>query len=76
EIEQNLGDDNNQNSKKKDSEKSNDKEENANMIENDYEEEVDEMYKGKMDYEAKEEVDKMYRENIKEADEIGQNLME
>ncbi|CAG8616620.1 12935_t:CDS:2, partial [Cetraspora pellucida] len=54
EIEQNLGDDNNQNSEKEDSEKSNDKEEDANMIENDYEEKVNKMYKGKMNYEAEE----------------------
>jgi hypothetical protein len=40
------------------------------MIENDYEEEVDEMYKGKMDYEAEEEVDEMYRGDIEEADQI------
>ncbi|CAG8617264.1 1817_t:CDS:2, partial [Cetraspora pellucida] len=70
EIEQNLDDDNNQNSEKENSEKSNNKEEDANMIENDYKEEVDEMYKGKMDYEAEEKVDEMYREDIKEADQI------
>ncbi|CAG8818549.1 81_t:CDS:1, partial [Cetraspora pellucida] len=68
EIEQNLGDVNNQNSEKEDSKKSNTKEEDADMIENDYEEKVDEMYKGKMDYEAKEKVNKMYREDIEEAD--------
>ncbi|CAG8822765.1 16666_t:CDS:2, partial [Cetraspora pellucida] len=70
ELKQNLGDDNNQNSEKEDSKKSNDKEEDANMIENDYEEEVDEMYKRKMDYEAEEEVDEMYRGDIEEADQI------
>ncbi|CAG8695394.1 17134_t:CDS:2 [Cetraspora pellucida] len=59
EIEQNLGNDNNQNSEKEDSKKSNDKEEDANMIKNDYEEKVDEMYKGKIDYEAEEEAQEL-----------------
>ncbi|CAG8787380.1 10037_t:CDS:2, partial [Cetraspora pellucida] len=59
EIEQNLGDDNNQNSEKENSEKSNDKEEDANMIENDYKEEIDKIYKRKMDYEAEEEVNEI-----------------
>ncbi|CAG8797011.1 8600_t:CDS:2, partial [Cetraspora pellucida] len=40
--------------KKEDSKKSNNKEEDANMIENDYEEEVDKMYKGKMNNKAEE----------------------
>ncbi|CAG8701438.1 24043_t:CDS:2 [Cetraspora pellucida] len=65
EIEQNLADDNNQNSEKEDSEKSNDNKEEANMIENDYKEEVDKRYKGKMNYEAEEEIDE-----IAEFDEI------
>ncbi|CAG8715340.1 10680_t:CDS:2, partial [Cetraspora pellucida] len=55
---------------KKDSKKSNNKEEDANMIENNYEEKVDEMYKKKMNYVAEEEVDEMYKRDIKEADQI------
>ncbi|CAG8632189.1 12253_t:CDS:2, partial [Cetraspora pellucida] len=56
--------------KKKDSEKSNDKEEDANMIENNYEKKVNEIYKEKIDYEAEEKVNKMYREDIERADQI------
>ncbi|CAG8827067.1 33_t:CDS:2, partial [Cetraspora pellucida] len=73
-LKQNLDDDNNQNSEKKNSEKSNDKEEDANMIENDYEEEVDKMHKGKINYEAEEKVDEMYRGDIEKADQIDKKI--
>ncbi|CAG8816142.1 21513_t:CDS:2, partial [Cetraspora pellucida] len=39
--------------------------ENANTIENDYKEEVDEMYKGKMNYEADEKLMKCIEEILK-----------
>ncbi|CAG8780157.1 17036_t:CDS:2, partial [Cetraspora pellucida] len=40
------------------------KSEDANMIKNDYKEKVDEIYKGKINYEAEKEVDEMYKEDI------------
>ncbi|CAG8714203.1 4884_t:CDS:2, partial [Cetraspora pellucida] len=66
----NLDDNNYQNSEKEDSKKSNNKEKDANIIENDYEEEVNEMYKENMNYEAEEEVDEIYRADIEETDQI------